>query len=266
MDEEKIIHEIEKTLDHLIKPSSTATKNLYEGARYLIFAPSKRIRPLFTISMASLFKVPIEHCLYPACAIELIHTYSLIHDDLPCMDNDDYRRGQLSLHKVYDEASALLIGDYLLTYAFEVLADAPHITAEKKISLVKTLSKHAGSEGMIGGQLLDLQNPKGSIEEIHKKKTAALFMASFEYAGILANLSPTMMKTLSLLGEKVGLLFQLIDDLVDGDFSGEFEMGKQQAQALFQEILTLLVSISENTSSIEAIIERILSPLHQRTT
>ncbi|MBS0629039.1 MAG: polyprenyl synthetase family protein [Verrucomicrobia bacterium] len=128
---------------------------LFEAAHYSLEG-GKRLRPLLTLAIVQTFDQPIEHALRPACTLEMIHTYSLIHDDLPCMDDDDFRRGKPSLHKAYHESHAVLTGDFLLTYAFEVLATAPNLTDTQKTRLIATLAHRAGSQGMIGGQILDI--------------------------------------------------------------------------------------------------------------
>lgn len=249
LDEQKILSLIDETLEKLLpKHSEGPMQMLYEGARYLAFAPSKRIRPLFLISTALEFKVPISQTLYPACALELIHTYSLIHDDLPCMDDDDMRRGQPSVHKVYGEAVALLIGDFLLTLSFEALSSAPELTPSKKISLVKILSEHAGAEGMVGGQAMDLKKID-SAEEINKRKTGSLFVAAFQAGAILGNASSMRSHELMRAGEKVGLLFQLVDDILDGDCLLD-EESLNQTNVLYNETLAL---IGNNPFSLELV-------------
>ena len=160
--------------------------------------------------------MPLSSLLDPAIALEMVHTYSLIHDDLPCMDNDDFRRSLPTLHRVVGEASALLTGDFLLTYAFEVLAKAPSLSSEIKVKLIETLSFAAGAEGMIGGQALDLaKSPKREL--LSSKKTGALFRSAFQFSAIVSDLEEKKQTELAHLGEKVGLLYQLVDDIIDGD-------------------------------------------------
>jgi geranylgeranyl diphosphate synthase, type II len=146
------IQRIDETLDALVRARpSFPHRDLFAAARYSLLSPGKRMRPLLAIATAEIYDIPQEQVLIPACALEMVHTYSLIHDDLPCMDDDDLRRGRPTLHKVYGEGQAVLAGDFLLTYAFEVLSSLPFLSAEQKIDLVRCLSSHAGSEGMIGG-------------------------------------------------------------------------------------------------------------------
>lgn len=238
---------IDETLETLFEKKTFLDRE----AKYLIFAPSKRIRPLLTLATVEMLGFDPKQALYPACAIELIHTYSLIHDDLPCMDNDDMRRGKPSLHKVHDEATALLIGDYLLTYAFEVLAEAPNLTSEKKIALIKTLSLHAGGEGMIGGQLLDWQKFPNK-NEVHLKKTGALFISCFQFGGIITGSSKKTMDTLFRLGKTIGLLFQLADDIQDHEGSND----KKEVERLSKQAFTILEPF--NSDIIKSLIEKII--------
>jgi len=163
--------------------------------------------------IAQAFGGSVASALDPACALEFIHTYSLIHDDLPCMDDDDLRRGKPSLHKAFDEATAVLTGDFLLTYAFQVLAQSP-LPPEARLLMIEKLSIYAGNRGMIGGQMLDIA-ACGDFEweKIHALKTAALFSAAFEFGGIAA--STPHLDLLREIGLTFGMAFQLADDLED---------------------------------------------------
>jgi geranylgeranyl diphosphate synthase type II len=205
-----LVQEQPKVLHHL----------LFESARYSLLSPGKRLRPLLVLATAQTFHADIKQALSPACAVEMIHTYSLIHDDLPSMDNDDLRRGKPTLHKVYPEGHALLTGDFLLTYAFEVLAESPGLSSDQKLSLILTLSKAAGSEGMIGGQSVDLASVGKTIDWetlrfMHLGKTAALIAASFECGAIIGNASEQDRKTIQKAGLDLGLAFQITDDILD---------------------------------------------------
>ena len=160
----------------------------------------------------------------------MVHTYSLIHDDLPCMDDDDFRRGKPTLHKVFPESHALLTGDFLLTHAFEILCQSPALSDKQKVALVQTLSQHAGGHGMIGGQVIDLLSENKNIdwptlELMHYCKTASLIIASLDCGAIIADISPQDRALLQSVGKKMGIAFQIVDDLLDvtGSFS---EMGK----------------------------------------
>ena len=170
----------------------------------------------------------------PACALELIHTYSLIHDDLPAMDDDDLRRGKPSLHKAYDEATAILVGDGLQARAFELLADAPGLSAEQRIAMVKVLSNAAGPAGMVGGQFIDIQATDSDIsleqlKAMHSLKTGALIRAALALGGIAAGASEAQLAALDAYGTHIGLAFQVVDDILDveGDTA---RLGKTQGK------------------------------------
>jgi len=213
---------IEEKLEELLNyHHSIPHAALFEAARYSVLAPGKRLRPLFVLATAETFREGIlEKALTPACAIEMLHTYSLIHDDLPCMDDDDLRRGRPTLHKVFPEGHAVLTGDFLLTYAFQLLSETPHLSAEQKMALVQVLSKNAGSEGMIGGQVVDLELLEKPLdlkilEFLHLNKTAALFSCCFESGAIIAECTKEQRAVLKTAGQKIGFAFQLLDDIQD---------------------------------------------------
>lgn len=218
-----------------------------EAARYSIFSSGKRLRPNIVLDVLLSFEKPIELGLDAACSLEIIHTYSLIHDDLPCMDNDEMRRGKPTVHIAYGEEIAVLTGDYLLTYAFEVLAKAD-LPSTTSIELIKILTKNAGIKGMIGGQILDLDSSK-KLEEMHRKKTGALFSAAFSFGAIIGGASIAEQKNLAHIGTKLGLAYQIIDDIQDFEkdmqnqkttFSTTLEPEKaaDTAREIFKEITT----------------------------
>lgn len=204
-------------LERLVPPNSPFYPSLLEGARYSLLAPGKRIRPLLTLTAAEMLeKGSGQRALQPACALEMIHCYSLIHDDLPCMDDDDFRRGRPTLHKVYTEGHAVLVGDYLLTKAFEVLSFAPFLSSDQRLSLIQMLSKTAGGEGMIGGQVMDIEE-NGAISELHQRKTGALFQCALAFGGIITGASAKIQSKLIEFGKCFGELFQVVDDILDND-------------------------------------------------
>lgn len=217
--------EVDKHLHQLIKyPEDIFQKKLWEAAKYSLFTPGKRLRPLLLLATAYTFSGSIKKALTPACCIEFIHTYSLIHDDLPCMDDDDFRRGMPSLHKKFNEATAVLTGDFLLTYAFEALSDSPFLSSESKLDLIRILSKASGGLGMIGGQVLDIEyenEPLNSslLYAIHKGKTAELISASIEMGGVISSVTTQTMNYLREFGINLGLAFQLHDDILDANES-----------------------------------------------
>lgn len=214
------IHLIEKELDQLIPSRAGPYQQIFESARYAILGGGKRLRPILALTTVQMFGGNVHAALRPACSLELIHTYSMIHDDLPGMDNDDYRRGKLTVHKKYTEGLAILTGDYLLTYAFEVLSRDPHLTAETKVKLIDTLASRCGSDGMIGGQVMDLTFGGKSISIdslrlLHHNKTASLITASIDFGSILSQAEPSHMANLRQFGESIGLAFQVVDDILD---------------------------------------------------
>lgn len=211
---------IETQLDQLVPERDAPHKTLFQAARYSLLGGGKRLRPILTLATTETLGGDISAALVPACTVEMIHTYSLIHDDLPCMDNDDFRRGKPSLHKAFPEGHAVLTGDFLLTNAFEILAQHVQLTVEQRIALISILSRKSGSEGMIGGQVMDLEAEKKEINLadlrcIHRNKTGALLTASIEFGGIIAHASVEHMDILRVFGDEIGLAFQIIDDVLD---------------------------------------------------
>ena len=190
--------------------------------RYPVFSGGKRVRPLLAFaSFEAVSKAPIDNAFPAGGAIELVHTYSLVHDDLPCMDDDDERRGRPTVHKAWDEGTAVLVGDALLTHAFGLLASAPW-SAESRIEAVGNLTREAGAMGMVGGQAGDI-GMAGPVTElnmltrIHNLKTGALIRATCILGGLAAEAGPGEIAALSLYGTHVGLAFQLADDVLDAD-------------------------------------------------
>lgn len=216
---EEYLVKIEKELDQLLTFPDAPQYKLYEAARYMTLSGGKRLRPLLVLATVSACNGPLDLALAPACALEMVHTYSLIHDDLPCMDDDDFRRGLPTLHKKFDEATAVLTGDFLLTYAFEVLSQAPGLSTEQKLLMVQTLALRSGGQGMIAGQMLDIESLPGmtldKLKVVHQKKTADLLIAALEIGGIISNVSKSCLNELRTFGSEIGLAFQIIDDVID---------------------------------------------------
>ncbi|MGM0215564.1 polyprenyl synthetase family protein [Enterococcus sp. AZ109] len=212
----------------------TSNQQLAESMAYSVKAGGKRIRPLIVLATTASFNEQIDvNTYHVAAALEMIHTYSLIHDDLPAMDDDDLRRGKPTNHIVYGEALAILAGDGLLTGAFQLLSETS-LEAKKQVSLLQLLAKSAGSEGMVAGQAGDITAEKKqvSLEElvaIHRGKTGALLTYGFVAGGILANQTDYVMEQLQKLGQHVGLAFQIRDDLLDIVGNAE-ELGKNVGQ------------------------------------
>lgn len=214
------LEEIEATLAMLLQTKEERHSHLYEAARYAALGAGKRLRPLLCLAVARLLGAASSTALVPAAALELVHCYSLIHDDLPAMDNDDYRRGKPTLHKMYPEGHAILTGDYLLTYAFEILSKAPGLSAEKKVRLIELLSEAAGGEGMVGGQVRDIDTTRipstiEDLEELHLRKTGRMFQASILFGAILGGADTQQFALLETLSKKLGLAFQIYDDVID---------------------------------------------------
>jgi geranylgeranyl pyrophosphate synthase len=213
------VAQTEQAIDKLLPPNTTRPSRIHEAMRYSLQAGGKRLRPVLLLSAAELFPKGKQDPLPAAVAIECVHTYSLIHDDLPCMDNDDLRRGRPTAHKQFDEATALLAGDALLTYAFELLAQ--HYPAEPGFALVRELADAASSRRLIGGQMEDLLAEKKSdatadqLEFIHLNKTAAMIEASLVMGGLTAHASEAGLTGLRRFGRELGLTFQIVDDILD---------------------------------------------------
>ena len=263
---------IQKRLDLLIPPATDGT--LYAAARYSLLAGGKRLRPLLTLVTAHAFDCEIDDAIDAACALELVHTYSLIHDDLPCMDDDDLRRGRPSLHRAYNEAHAVLTGDYLLTYAFEVIANIAPLSAEQRIALTRILAANAGGSGMIGGQLSDLaaegqQISYDALCNIHRKKTGALISAAVQFGGVIANVAHDTLATLAQFGMRCGLAFQLIDDVLDVT-SSDTILGKSAASDIANQKAASpsVIGINNAKSAAEQLLQEgkeLLTPLNRDT-
>ncbi|MFA7257567.1 MAG: polyprenyl synthetase family protein [Kiritimatiellales bacterium] len=217
---------VNAALDALLPSERERPAKLHEAMRYSVFAGGKRLRPILCIAACEACGGTAEQALPAACALELLHTYTLIHDDLPAMDDDTLRRGHPTCHIAFDEAAAILAGDALLTLAFEVLAGIP----DSGSSLVLELARAAGSRGVIGGQAEDI-DAEGKIpdatlvEYIHRNKTAALIRAACVMGGICAGANFQCLETLAEYGENTGLVFQIIDDLLDETATTE-KLGK----------------------------------------
>jgi len=224
---EQSIEQIEKALASLIPPREEALHGLlFASGRYALLSGGKRLRPLLVLATADAYGAPLDNALLPACALELIHTYSLVHDDLPCMDDDDMRRGRPTVHKVYGEGHAVLTGDYLLTYAFQLLSEDKHLTPDQKLRLIRCLAYNAGADGMIGGQVVDLLSTNKTIDWntlkfMHLHKTAALLATALEFGAIIGGAPPDDHHLLSDIGKNLGLAFQIIDDLLDAGEESE---------------------------------------------
>jgi farnesyl diphosphate synthase len=229
----------EQALERLVPEPLGRYARVVEAMRYATFAGGKRLRPYLTLASARLFDAPEGRALRAASAIEVLHTYSLVHDDLPCMDDDDLRRGRPTTHRQFDEATAVLAGDGLLTLAFEILAEAEtHPSGEVRARLVSRLAKAAGAQGMIGGQMMDMLSgvqtyTQAEIIQLQNLKTGALFEFSAEAGPILAEAGSEDQARLGRFARDMGLAFQIADDLIDATgeaASAGKAVGKDEAQ------------------------------------
>ncbi|HEY9618026.1 MAG TPA: farnesyl diphosphate synthase [Microcoleaceae cyanobacterium] len=266
-------------------------EKIYEAMRYSLMAGGKRLRPILCLATCELLGGAIEMAMPTACALEMIHTMSLIHDDLPAMDNDDYRRGKLTNHKVYGEDVAILAGDGLLAYSFEHVAVATqNVPADRVLRVVAMLGRAVGAAGLVGGQVVDLEcegKPDVSLDTlnfIHNHKTAALLEASVVSGGLLAGASETELQQLSRYAQNIGLAFQIIDDILDITATQE-ELGKtagkdlqaqkatypsiwgldesrRQAQKLVDEAKAELTSFGDRAIPLQALAEFITARKH----
>ena len=213
----------ESALDRLLDSSQTIPHRLHEAMRYAAQGGGKRIRPLLVYAAGELGNLPAsqktEMLDAAAVAVECIHAYSLVHDDMPCMDDDDLRRGRPTVHKAFDEATALLVGDALQTRAFEVLANASG-SADQRLQMIACLAAASGSRGMAGGQAIDLESvgkklDLSGLKQMHAMKTGALLSCAVELGGIAANLSADQLMQLNQYSKALGLAFQIVDDVLD---------------------------------------------------
>lgn len=213
---------ITKKLEKYMDINYSKNNKLIEAMKYSLMAGGKRLRPVLAMASYEIFSSDLEKVMPYACGLEMIHTYSLIHDDLPAMDNDDYRRGKLTNHKVFDEGVAILAGDGLLNYAFEIMLEntikqdnmGPYVEA------MRIIAKAAGINGMIGGQIVDIENEDksidgGTLDYIHLNKTAALIAASMKVGAVIGGAAKNDIDNIEHIGKNLGLAFQIRDDVLD---------------------------------------------------
>ncbi|WP_200897697.1 polyprenyl synthetase family protein [Paenibacillus wulumuqiensis] len=234
---------MESRLKNALPESWQVPDTLQQSMLYSLMAGGKRLRPVFVIAAAEALGGSREKAAPVACAVEMVHTYSLVHDDLPAMDDDDYRRGKLTNHKVYGEAMAILAGDALLTHAFHSAAEALQagVPAEAVVAIISDLAEYAGPRGMVGGQVADMQGEQGmtelsQLQYIHLHKTADLFMFSLTAGARTAGATEEQLTALRQFGSDIGLAFQIQDDILDviGD---EAKLGKKtQSDSKLQKV------------------------------
>lgn len=254
--------QIEAALEKWVPSESTEPPTIHRAVRYSLFAGGKRIRPLLAMEAAYAVSPHSEGIADAACTLELIHTYSLIHDDLPDMDNDDYRRGRLTCHKVFGNAMAILAGDALCTLAFEILGSLSKVSGDVRSSLVVEIAQAAGTRGgMIAGQVYDLegegQAPDAErLEAIHRAKTGALLRASVRVGAIYAGATEPQLAALTKYGEHAGLAFQIVDDILDVEQTSE-ELGKTAGKDAAQNKTTFPAVYGLERSKQMAEVERV---------
>jgi geranylgeranyl diphosphate synthase, type II len=262
---------VEAGLDRVLPPETMAPPRIHEAMRYSVLAPGKRLRPILVIAGAEAAGGRAADVLDTACALELIHAYSLIHDDLPAMDDDDYRRGRLTSHKVFGEAMAILAGDALLTLAFRLVAqNAARIAPATVGVVVAEVAEAAGTDGMVGGQVVDIESEGKVIsaemlDYIHLHKTAALIRVALRVGAVLAGGREEVVDAISRAGEALGLAFQIVDDILDVE-GNLAELGKtagsdeRKQKATYPSLHGLPASKARARDLIEET-KRLLSPL-----
>jgi geranylgeranyl diphosphate synthase type II len=287
LEEKKLL--VEEALERSLLVSKP--EKIYEAMRYSLLAGGKRLRPILCLATCELTGGTIEMAMPTACALEMIHTMSLIHDDLPAMDNDDYRRGKLTNHKVFGEDIAILAGDGLLAYAFEhVAACTQNVAPQRILDVIARLGRTAGAAGLVGGQVLDLESegkPDISVETltfIHTHKTGALLETSVVSGAMLAGATPDAIHRLSKYAQNIGLAFQIVDDILDitatqeelGKTAGKdlqaqkatypslwgIEESNKQAHQLVDEAITELAAYGEGAEPLRAIARYIVTRKH----
>ena len=277
---------INQQLNEIYTENMALNKDLAKAMNYSLMAGGKRLRPILIMAAADALGVDGEKFLRLSTSIEFIHTYSLIHDDLPAMDNDDYRRGKLTNHKVFGEALAILAGDALLTMAFEIIATDKNVDAETKVKIITEMSKAAGAEGMVGGQVIDMQSENKKIDiqtlkQMHAAKTGALFCAAIRSGAILAGADEKQLANLTEYARQFGLAFQITDDILDvvGDEKtigkpvgsdeknhkstyvtlGSSERAKALAQEAVDKAKASLVDFGENAEFLRALVDYLIT-------
>jgi farnesyl diphosphate synthase len=227
----KVAEAIDVALERLLPPSEGHESRLLDAMRYATLAGGKRLRPFLVLASGALFDVPTDRSTRVACALECIHTYSLVHDDLPCMDDDDLRRGMPTTHRKFDEATAVLAGDALLTYAFELVSDPrTHHDPLVRAELTFAMAREAGAHGMVGGQMIDLmaetqELDMGAVTRLQQMKTGALIRFAVDAGAIMGRATKDQRHALQNYAHDLGLAFQIVDDLLDVEGTAE-EMGK----------------------------------------
>ena len=248
--------EIDRALDRFLPKATVAPATIHKAMRYSLFAGGKRLRPILCLAAAEACGGKTGAALPHACAVECIHTYSLIHDDLPSMDNDDLRRGRPTCHKVFGDGIAILAGDALLTIAFEIATKAGPVSRYDVRDIFREISEAAGSRKLIAGQVADLEAEgrrisRAQVRSIHENKTAALLTASVRLGAMAANATPKQLASVTAFGRALGLAFQVIDDILDVTQTSE-KLGKSAGKDLTAQKATYPAVIGLEKSRAEA--------------
>lgn len=283
---------IEKVLDEILPPEQAHPQRLHQAMRYSVLNGGKRMRPLFVYATGEALGVPLDRLDIPAAAIELIHVYSLVHDDLPAMDNDDLRRGKPTCHKAFDEATAILVGDALQALAFQILASHPRMMASpaQRLHMIEQLGQAAGSRGMVGGQAIDLAAvgqdlTEVELENMHIHKTGALIRTSVLLAAYsLDAMDAQHLQKLDHFAKCIGLAFQVQDDILDVESDTQtlgktrgadaaagkptypsiigMPASKAKLQDLYDEAMNALVSFGESAEALQCCAEFTIKRVH----
>jgi geranylgeranyl diphosphate synthase type II len=248
--------EIDRALDHYLPKPKTKPATLHRAMRYSLFAGGKRLRPILCLAAAEACRGKIKNALPLACALECVHTYSLVHDDLPSMDNDDFRRGRPTCHKVFGEGIAVLAGDALLTIAFEIVSSAKPTPRYSLSTLLREVAAAAGSRKLIAGQVADLEAEgrnvkRGQLLYIHENKTAAIVTTSVRLGAMSGNADPKRLRAITQFGRGLGLAFQVIDDILDVTQTSEI-LGKSAGKDIAAKKATYPAVIGLEKSRAEA--------------
>jgi geranylgeranyl diphosphate synthase, type II len=276
---------VERMLDKLVPAVGVQPSVIFEAMRYSLFAGGKRLRPILLMASADAVGGDGTNFLHVAAGLEMIHTYSLIHDDLPAMDNDDYRRGKLTNHKVYGEGMAILAGDGLLTAAFEAILAQPEVSPTILLSVAKEIALSAGAYGMVGGQAIDLISVGKKIDAatlalMHQKKTGDLFRGAVRAGAMLAGANERQLASLTLYAEQFGLAFQITDDILDVIGTQEkigkpvgsdeknnkatyvslysLDQARKMAQSAVSEAVTALKGMEKNSAVLREMVEALI--------
>ena len=247
---------VERALDRYLPKAKAKPATLHRAMRYSLFAGGKRLRPILCLAAAEACGGKIRNALPLACALECIHTYSLVHDDLPSMDNDDFRRGRPTCHKIFGDGIAILAGDALLTIAFEIVSNAKPTSRYDTSSLLREIAVAAGSQKLIAGQVADLEAEGKNVQReqlqfIHENKTAAILKSSVRLGAMSANADARKLSAVTRFGERLGLAFQIIDDILDVTQTSEI-LGKSAGKDVASKKATYPAVIGLEKSRVEA--------------